>query len=580
MEWAHAIAPKANILLVEANDGSWANLNAAVDYARHVPGVVAVSMSYGAAEFSTEKNYDSYYTTPSGRGGVTFVASTGDTGAPTQYPSVSANVVGVGGPALFNSTVNYTLETGWPGSSGGISAYVNQPAYQNGVVTQSTTRRTTPDVAYDAYPSSGVPVYDTFDNPSTAPWRQWGGTSIGAPQWAALIAIADQGRALAGKGALEGATQTLPLLYSMPSTNYHDITSGTSKGTPNYTAGPGFDLVTGRGSPYADRVVNHLAFGQQPTNASLGQTISPAVTVRVLDAYNNVITSDNSDQLTLAVGSNPAGGVLSGSTTATVSGGVATFNNLSLNQVGAGYTLVAGTGVLNPITSASFDVTAVAVSTALEGFESGNLSAYKTVGGTTASASVATAAMHNGTYGLVDKAGADWIYRNDPASQVARGDTISVWLQFPTGADGLAYFGFGATSTGTLSLVASAAGKQLLLQNNAAYGGAAIASVTQTWLANHWYRLEVSWGTSGSIVGRVFDTDGATLLQSVTGSDTTIASGGIAFRATGWYSKSWDTVTVTHAAPANAAAIQSGLAAHDLALLSRPAQASQARGEA
>jgi subtilase family serine protease len=66
VEWAHAIAPKANILLVEAADNSFSNLLAAVDYARHATGVVAVSMSWGGGEFSGEKSYDAYFTTPGG----------------------------------------------------------------------------------------------------------------------------------------------------------------------------------------------------------------------------------------------------------------------------------------------------------------------------------------------------------------------------------------------------------------------------------------------------------------------------------------------------------------------------------
>ena len=59
------------------------------------------------------------------------------------------------------------------------------------------------------------------------------------PAVGGLIAIADQGRALAGKAALDGATQTLPMLYALPAGDFHDITSGTSTGRPNYSAGDG-----------------------------------------------------------------------------------------------------------------------------------------------------------------------------------------------------------------------------------------------------------------------------------------------------------------------------------------------------
>ena len=308
---------------------------------------------------------------------------------------------------------------------------------------------------------------------------------------------------------------------------------------------------------------DHLAFGQQPTNVNPEAVMSPAVTVRVLDAYNNVVTSDSSDEVTLTLGTNPAGGVLSGTTTTTVSGGIATFNNLSINQAGNGYTLAAGAGVLSPISSTGFNV---ATNTTGDGFESGNLSAYKTVGGTTPTASVSTTAMHDGTYGLVDATGSDWIYRDDAAAQVKQGDTLSVWLRFaaPTTGpsfDGKAYFGFGASATGNLALVASPASNQLYLLNNSGYTYTTIGSASQTWQSNHWYRLQVDWGTNGSLVGKVFDSNGTTLLQTVTASCTAITSGGIAFRANGTYSKHWDTVLVTSSATPDVSATNFSVAA-------------------
>src|SRR5262249_4027173 len=151
-------------------------------------------------------------------------------------------------------------ETGWSGSGGGISTYEAQPSYQNGVVTQSTTRRTAPDVAYDADPNTGFSIYDSYNSRppysgTYGPWSKIGGTSAGAPQWAPLIAIADQGRALLHLDPLDGRSQTLPLLYGLSGVDYRDITSGTSTGTPHLSAGPGYDLVTGLGSPLANRIV-------------------------------------------------------------------------------------------------------------------------------------------------------------------------------------------------------------------------------------------------------------------------------------------------------------------------------------
>ncbi len=275
VEWAHAIAPAANILLVEANSASFGDLLTAVDTARHTSGVVAVSMSWGGSEFSGETSYDSHFTTPSGHAGVTFVASSGDSGAPVDYPAASPNVLTVGGTSLFlNADNSWKSETGWSGSGGGISAYENQPGYQTGNVTGSTTKRVNPDVSYDSNPSTGFPVYDSYNNGTTNPWGQWGGTSDAAPQWAALIAIADQGLAANGNGSLDGKTQTLPALYAMPQSNFHDITSGTSTGSPNYSAGPGFDLVTGRGSPFADLVAYGLAGITPPVNLAAPQNVT------------------------------------------------------------------------------------------------------------------------------------------------------------------------------------------------------------------------------------------------------------------------------------------------------------------
>jgi subtilase family serine protease len=255
VEWAHAMAPGANILLVESDSNSWSDLMTAVNYARNRPGVSVVSMSWGSPEWSTERAYDGYFTTPSGHNGITFVAASGDggsSGAPL-YPATSPNVLAVGGTQLgLLNNLNYGSETAWSGSGGGLSAYVGQPGYQKGIVTQTGSQRASPDVAYNAATASPYAVYDSY------PYGGWitvAGTSAGAPQWAALLAIANQGRALDGLGTLDGGKQTLPALYKLPGSDFHDITAG-SNGA--YSAGPGYDQVTGRGSPIANKVVPDL----------------------------------------------------------------------------------------------------------------------------------------------------------------------------------------------------------------------------------------------------------------------------------------------------------------------------------
>src|SRR5262249_2961072 len=156
------------------------------------------------------------------------------------------NVISVGGTNLtVDSAGNYVGETGWSGSGGGLSLYEAQPTYQKGIVLQSFTKRAYPDVAMNA--GTAVAGYDIRNGAGT-PWEALDATLLSAPMWAGLIAIANQGRALAGLTALDGRTQTLPAIYQLPSTDFHDITSGNNR----LAASPGFDLVTGRGSPRAN----------------------------------------------------------------------------------------------------------------------------------------------------------------------------------------------------------------------------------------------------------------------------------------------------------------------------------------
>ena len=287
VEWAHAIAPAANILLVEANSASDADLLRAVDFARSQPGVSTVSLSWGASEFSGESSYDNSFTTPAGHGGVTFLGSSGDSGSPAIWPAFSSHVVAVGGTSLNVDAVgNYLSESGWSGSGGSISSYVTAPSFQAGLVIHNGTaivsaggHRTAPDVAYDSAPNTGFSVYGSFG------WNGWatvGGTSDAAPQWAGLFAIANQGRALGGLGSLDGYSQALPAIYALPATDFHDVASG---GNGGYSAGPGYDLVTGRGTPFANLVVRDLVgtggtgtTGQPPTVASAARIVSQTAT--------------------------------------------------------------------------------------------------------------------------------------------------------------------------------------------------------------------------------------------------------------------------------------------------------------
>lgn len=263
VEWAHAMAPGAKIVLVAAGSANDTDLLQAVQTASNMANVV--SMSWGGGEFSYEASYNSDFS----KSGVAFVASSGDNGAPVSWPAVSPNVLAVGGTSLsLGSGNSYRSESGWSGSGGGPSAYVSQPSYQQGVVTQ-TSARANPDVSYNADPYTGFAVYDTYKYSGRSyGWVQLGGTSAGAPQWAALLAIADQGRALNGQSALDSSNpqgvQTT-LYQNAGSGIFHDVTSGYSTGYPYYSAGRGYDYVTGLGTPKADQVVQALA-GPTSTN--------------------------------------------------------------------------------------------------------------------------------------------------------------------------------------------------------------------------------------------------------------------------------------------------------------------------
>src|SRR5262249_15928781 len=114
--------------------------------------------------------------------------------------------------------------------------------------------------------------------------------------------------------------------------------------------------ATSTGFNITPAAADHLGFGVQPTTTVAGVAISPAVTVRVLDQFDNLVTSATSN-VTVAIGTNAGGGTLSGTLTLAAAGGVATFSNLSIDKTGTGYTLTAADGSLGAATSGAFNTT-------------------------------------------------------------------------------------------------------------------------------------------------------------------------------------------------------------------------------
>ena len=259
IEWAHAIAPKATILLVEASTNSLGDLLTAVDVAVR-NGASVVSMSWTVTEFSSETKQDNHFVSS----GVTFLAASGDAGSGAAYPASSPDVVGVGGTALtLDANGNYQGEVAWSGSGGGMSNYEREPLYQAlyGIPNDSRGYRGAPDVSYNANPSTGFSVYDSVSLGGATGWFRVGGTSAGSPQWAALVAIANSVRVGARKARLSSTNTPLySLSKTSASTNFHPVNSGTNGACGSLcTAGAGYDYVTGIGTPIAPAVITNLA---------------------------------------------------------------------------------------------------------------------------------------------------------------------------------------------------------------------------------------------------------------------------------------------------------------------------------
>ena len=246
VEWAHVIAPGANIMVVVAPTAGFGDLFAAITYAV-ANGATNISMSWGGPEWSSEAYYDTYFN----HVGVNFTASSGDSGYGVNWPAACPYVVGVGGTTLIGDTNGNVIgETAWVGSGGGVSAYETAPSYQAGW--QSTNKRCVPDVSYNGDPASGVSVYISNYN-GYPQWMQVGGTSAGAPQWAALFALSKNLRKT-------NFTYGSNLVYDLANLNYSlyykDITTGNNGAGK---AGAKYDCVTGLGSPNAAQV--YLEFG-------------------------------------------------------------------------------------------------------------------------------------------------------------------------------------------------------------------------------------------------------------------------------------------------------------------------------
>lgn len=250
VEWAHAMAPNAQIIVSE-----WTNTNGALtdgaetaageEVAAFGGGEVSNSWTYSGGEFATELALDTYFAVP----GVVYLAEAGDLGLGPQYPSVSPNVISVGGTTInrFNNG-DFNNETCWSLSGGGISIYEPLPSYQTNPNPAfpywnipTTNLRSTPDLSADADPASGVAVYASL-SPLCLGWCTVGGTGAATPILAGLVNEA---------GSFSMSTnQELTKVYNnymkiaAYGTFFNDIKAG-NNGAP---AVAGWDPCTGIGS--------------------------------------------------------------------------------------------------------------------------------------------------------------------------------------------------------------------------------------------------------------------------------------------------------------------------------------------
>ncbi|MBV9279293.1 MAG: S53 family peptidase [Chloroflexi bacterium] len=258
LEWAHALAPGATIQIyyvknkVSARAG-WANLAAGLRQAA-ASGATTVSMSFGSCRPDTGYKTAERALASLLQGGVSVFVSSGDSGARpgprkvcgsrigVAYPASDPSVVAVGGTSLqLNPDNTISQETAWHSSGGGQGVPLLRPLWQVAAQLPQDRYRWAPDVAFEGNLKTGVRMFYKGD------WYVAGGTSLGAPAWAAIWALVRQDAQQAGQ-AVGGAA---PLLYRIGNSPefthaFHDITRG---GNGRYRAGVGWDPVTGWGTP-------------------------------------------------------------------------------------------------------------------------------------------------------------------------------------------------------------------------------------------------------------------------------------------------------------------------------------------
>jgi kumamolisin len=268
IEVAGAVAPKALIVVYFAPNTSRGFIdavNAAIHDTQNKPSVISISWGNPEKKWPAQvRNALNQAFLDAASLGISICAASGDNGSSdglndgqnhVDFPASSPNVLGCGGTHLEATRHIASVENGWPGSGGGFSNAFPMPSWQAnaGISSRRPARsrkaRGVPDVCGNADPATGYRV--RVDGQNTI----IGGTSAVAPLWAALIALINQ-RLGKSVGFLN------PLLYGrLGSSVVRDITNG-SNGA--FHCHPGWDAVTGVGSPSGVNLLNALGGGSVP----------------------------------------------------------------------------------------------------------------------------------------------------------------------------------------------------------------------------------------------------------------------------------------------------------------------------
>jgi subtilase family serine protease len=281
VEWAHALAPRADIVLsMSGNDNAHSLTQAVERAAKKYPGAI-ISQSFGGDETFVKKGFidetraHGVYADAVAMGD-TVLAATGDWGASgtsdagiaAWYPASDPLVTAVGGTegkpwpqGLQNATGGYGGEETWNesrfggGATGGApSQLFPAPAYQAGLTGHAA--RTVPDVAFNASAAAGNVIVIGGRHMIV------GGTSVSTAEWAGILALVNQARAATGNGPIGQANPALYALAKNHPDAFHDVTTGNNTfdpAFPGFSAGPGYDLTTGLGTPDVAKIVGYLA---------------------------------------------------------------------------------------------------------------------------------------------------------------------------------------------------------------------------------------------------------------------------------------------------------------------------------